>query len=65
MRIAYVINSLEGGGAAAPVPTVARILKAQGAEVEVFALLRRDGRALAAMEAGAEAYAALGKGSNP
>lgn len=51
MRIAYVINSLEGGGAAAPVPAVARVLRAQGAEVEVFALLRRDGRGLPAMEA--------------
>ncbi|WP_168076582.1 glycosyltransferase family 4 protein [Caulobacter sp. SSI4214] len=51
MRIAYVINSLEGGGAAAPVPAVARVLIEQGAEVEIFALTRRDGRGLAAMEA--------------
>ena len=51
MRIAYVINSLEGGGAAAPVPAITRVWRAQGAEVEVFALLRRDGRGLAAMEA--------------
>lgn len=49
MRIAYVINSLEGGGAALPVPAVARVLAAQGATVEVFALTRRDGRALPAM----------------
>ncbi len=51
MRIAYVINSLEGGGAAAPVPAVARVLIEQGAQVEIFALTRRDGRGLAAMEA--------------
>lgn len=51
MRIAYVINSLEGGGAAAPVPAVTKVLKAQGAEIEVFALIRRDGRALDAMRA--------------
>ena len=50
MRIAYVINSLEGGGAALPVPAVTSVLRAQGAEVEVFALTRRDGRALPAME---------------
>jgi len=50
MRIAYVINSLEGGGAAAPVPAIARVLAGQGAEVRVFALTCRDGRALAAME---------------
>lgn len=53
MRIAYVINSLEGGGAALPVPAVARVLAAQGAQVEIFALTQRDGRALPPMlEAG-------------
>lgn len=50
MRIAYVINSVEGGGAALPVPAVAGVLRAHGAEVEVFALTRRDGRAVPAME---------------
>lgn len=50
MRIAYVINSLEGGGAALPVPAVTGVLRAHGAEVEVFALTRRDGRALPAMQ---------------
>lgn len=49
-RIAYVINSVEGGGAALPVPEVARVLRDAGAEVAVFALTRRDGRAIAAME---------------
>ena len=51
MRIAYVINSVEGGGAASPVPAVTRVLRDAGAEVRVFALTRRDGRGLAAMEA--------------
>lgn len=51
MRIAYVINSVEGGGAALPVPGVTRVLRDAGAEVRVFALVRRDGRALAAMAA--------------
>ncbi len=51
MRIAYVINSVEGGGAAAPVPAVAGVLMRQGAAIEIFALTRRNGRALAAMEA--------------
>ena len=50
MRIAYVINSVEGGGAALPVPAVTDVLKAHGAEVEVFALTRRDGRAVPAMQ---------------
>jgi glycosyltransferase involved in cell wall biosynthesis len=49
MRIFYVINSLEGGGAALPVPAVAQVLIDQGAQVEILALTRRDGRALAPM----------------
>lgn len=51
MRIAYVINSVEGGGAQSPVPAIAKVLRDQGAEVAVFALSRRDGRGLVAMEA--------------
>lgn len=51
MRIAYVINSLEGGGAALPVPAVTRVMRNAGAQVKIFALTRRDGRALAAMTA--------------
>ncbi|PIQ37009.1 MAG: glycosyltransferase [Lysobacterales bacterium CG17_big_fil_post_rev_8_21_14_2_50_64_11] len=49
MKIAYVINSLEGGGAALPVPAVTRVMRNAGAQVKVFALTRRDGRALPAM----------------
>ena len=49
MRIAYVIDSVEGGGVALPVPLVTRVLRNAGAHVEVFALTRRDGRALAPM----------------
>jgi glycosyltransferase involved in cell wall biosynthesis len=49
MRIAYVINSVEGGGAALPVPAITRVMRDQGAAVEVFALTRRDGRAVKAM----------------
>lgn len=51
MRIAYIINSVEGGGAALPVPSVTDVLRRGGAEVKVFALTRRDGRALPAFEA--------------
>lgn len=50
MRIAYVINSVEGGGAALPVPSVTRVMREAGAEVRVFALTRRDGRALPPMQ---------------
>jgi glycosyltransferase involved in cell wall biosynthesis len=51
MRIAYIINSVEGGGAALPVPAIADVLRGAGAEVAIFALTRRDGRAISAMEA--------------
>jgi glycosyltransferase involved in cell wall biosynthesis len=49
MRIAYVINSVEGGGAATPVPAIVRTLQAEGAVVRVFALTPRDRRGLPAM----------------
>jgi len=51
MRIAYAINSLEGGGAALPVPAVTEVLRRAGAEVAIFALTQRDARALPAMKA--------------
>ncbi len=51
MRIAYVINSVEGGGAQSPVPAIAAVLQSEGAEVAVFALTRRDGRGAIAMQA--------------
>ena len=51
MRIAYVINSVEGGGAALPVPAVTDVLSRGGAEVRILALTRRDGRAIPPMEA--------------
>lgn len=46
IRIAYIINSLEGGGAALPVPAIAEALRREGAEVRLFALTLRNGRAL-------------------
>ncbi|RVT89376.1 glycosyltransferase [Sphingomonas crocodyli] len=56
MRIAYIINSVEGGGAALPVPSVANVLRRAGADVRLFALTCRDGRALPAMaDAGLDA----------
>ena len=50
-KIAYVINSLEGGGAAFPVPDLVKALRIHGADVRLFALSRRDGRAIAALDA--------------
>jgi glycosyltransferase involved in cell wall biosynthesis len=50
LRIAYVINSVEGGGAASPVPAVTSVLRGAGAEVRVLALTPRDRRAVPAMD---------------
>lgn len=50
MRIAYIINSLEGGGAAFPVPSILSLMRDYGAEVQVFALTKKDGKALPAMQ---------------
>lgn len=50
MRIGYVINSLEGGGASAPLPAIVRLLQAEGCDVRIFALTPRDRRGLPAIE---------------
>jgi glycosyltransferase involved in cell wall biosynthesis len=44
MRIAYLINSLDGYGAGLPVPMVTGFMRETGADVHLFALSRRDGR---------------------
>jgi glycosyltransferase involved in cell wall biosynthesis len=49
LKIAYVINSIEGGGAAMPVPAIARAISEVGAEMHILALTGRDRRALPAM----------------
>ncbi|GBQ12984.1 lipopolysaccharide glycosyl transferase [Komagataeibacter rhaeticus DSM 16663] len=51
MRIAYVINSFEGGGAALPIPAIVDVCRAHGHTVHVVALERRNGRAIPALEA--------------
>jgi glycosyltransferase involved in cell wall biosynthesis len=51
LRIAYVINSMEGGGAASPIPDIVRVFRAYGAEARVFALTPRNRKSLPAIEA--------------
>ncbi|MXO86286.1 glycosyltransferase [Altererythrobacter aurantiacus] len=46
MRIAYAINSMEGGGAQTPLPKIVQALEKAGAQVRVLALTRRDGLAV-------------------
>ena len=51
MRIAYVINSMEGGGAQTPLPRIVNALAKAGAEVRVMALTRRNGHAIGRLQA--------------
>ncbi len=51
LRIAYVINSMEGGGASAPIAAIAEVLRRCGAEIQVLALCWRDGRGIPALHA--------------
>ncbi|MXO61809.1 glycosyltransferase [Qipengyuania oceanensis] len=50
VRILYVINSMEGGGAASPLPAIMRALETAGAQVRLGALLRRNGKAIPPIE---------------
>lgn len=60
MRILYLINGLNGGGAAMPVPDVIRAMRAAGHEASVLALMRQDGRAEAWFEDAGIPYRILG-----
>ncbi|MCE2574539.1 glycosyltransferase family 4 protein [Komagataeibacter sp. FNDCR2] len=51
MRILYLINSLNGGGAERPLPAIIGTLRACGHEVRVVALARKAGNAIAWLEA--------------
>lgn len=62
MRILYVINSLDGGGGALPLPRVLGLMREAGHEVEVVALMRRDGRACEPLRAAGFRFSVLGGG---
>jgi len=51
MKMAYVINSLEGGGAQSPIPHFFRVLKSQGVDVKLYALSKRNGLAIPILDA--------------
>lgn len=56
-RIAYVINSLEGGGAAAMVPAITSFFRLRGYAVKVFVLTPRNMKAEPALKAAHQDYA--------
>jgi len=51
LRIAYVIHSLDGYGAGFPIPRVTGLMRKHGADVKLFALARRNGLLIPALEA--------------
>lgn len=63
MRIAYIINSLDGYGAGLPVPMVTGFMRDEGADVRLFALARRDGRMEPILERAGLAFDVRDKGS--
>lgn len=50
-KLAYIINSLEGGGAQSPVPDILSVIQANGFDVQFYALTRRNGKAIKTIEA--------------
>jgi len=60
MKICYVINSLDGGGGALPLPNVIGVMREAGHEVAVVSLMERDGRARPALEAADIPYTVIG-----
>lgn len=60
MRILYVINSLDGGGGALPLPHVIGVMRSAGHDVRVVSLMERDGRARPGLEAAGIPYEVIG-----
>ncbi|MDB5968151.1 MAG: hypothetical protein JWQ90_601 [Hydrocarboniphaga sp.] len=60
MRIVYLINGFNGGGAALPVADVVMTMSDLGHQVEVVALMRQDGRAEQRLREAGVRYRILG-----
>lgn len=56
MKIAYLINSLEGGGTTSPLPDLFELMRGHGAKVRLFALEQRNRKGLAQVEAAGVTY---------
>jgi len=62
MRIYYLINGFNGGGAALPIPDIVELMRNRGHEVKIYGLMRQDGKACARLEKAGVHYEILGKG---
>ena len=62
MRIQYLINGFNGGGAALPIPDLVKLMHECGHAVKVCGLMLQDGKACDRLAAAGIAYEVLGKG---
>jgi glycosyltransferase involved in cell wall biosynthesis len=64
MRITYLINGLNGGGAAFPMMQVIALMRELGYEVEVLAHMRQDGKAGARLREAGIPFEVLGRSTS-
>ncbi|MFC1720116.1 glycosyltransferase [Pseudomonadota bacterium] len=62
MKIYYLINGFNGGGAALPVPELISVMRSCGHTVKVYGLMLQDGKACANFERAGVEYEVLGRG---
>jgi len=62
MRIHYLINGFNGGGAALPIPDLVGLMRRRGHEVTVFGLMLQDGKARSKLEKAGIDFELLGRG---
>lgn len=62
MRIVYLINGLNGGGAAFPVPDLVALMREQGHSVRVIALMPQDRKSCARFDAAGVDWQLIGTG---
>lgn len=62
MRICYLINGLNGGGAAFPMVEIIGLMRRCGHEINVLALMRQDGRAAARLDQAGIPFEVIGRG---
>jgi glycosyltransferase involved in cell wall biosynthesis len=61
VRILYLINGLNGGGAAFPIPSLVSVMRSAGHDVRVLAFMEQDGLAREPLEAAGIDYRIIGK----
>jgi glycosyltransferase involved in cell wall biosynthesis len=61
MKIVYLVTVLDGGGAALPIPDVVGVMRQAGHQVQVVALMPKDGRARGRLDAAGIPYRFVGE----